>query len=58
MSNESYEDQKESLKRKIEALPKWRQDMYFAKLSELGLVSITEDELKPKKRPNLYLIKS
>lgn len=55
MSNSSYEQQKADLKRKIADLPKWQQDMYFAKLRQLGLVSITEEELKTK--PKLYIIK-
>lgn len=55
MSYDSYELEKAELKKKISELPKWRQNMYFAKLRQLGLVSITEEELKPKTK--LYIIK-
>lgn len=55
MSYDSYELEKAELKKKISELPKWRQNMYFAKLRQLGLVSITGEELKPKTK--LYIIK-
>lgn len=51
----SYEEEKALLIKRINELPDWRKRMYFAKLHELGIVSITEKDFE--KKPRLYLVK-
>lgn len=53
--NSDYEKQKADLIKRVNELPDWRKRMYFAKLRELGIVSITEKDFK--KKPRLYVVK-
>ena len=64
----NYEQERKNLIKKISILPKWRQDLYFAKLKEFNLVTLDEIELrkellaleelkKNKDSKKLYLVK-
>lgn len=55
MIKKTYEEEKADLIKRVNELPDWRKRMYFAKLRELGIVSITEKDFK--KKPRLYVVK-
>jgi len=46
--NSSYEKHRSDLIRKLRQLPEWRQRIFFAQAAKMGLVTITEKDLKPK----------
>lgn len=46
--NSSYEKHRCDLIRKLRQLPEWRQRVFFAQAAKMGLVTITEKDLKPK----------